>query len=81
MTTETIIAQLKQLKLAGMLQAFLEQTEQPALGDLSFAERLALLVDRELLQRSNRRLANLLRQAKLRQHAHPETIRALSKPY
>jgi DNA replication protein DnaC len=41
---------------------------------LSFAERLGLLVDRELNERENRRLASRLRAAKLRQHACIEDI-------
>lgn len=66
--------QLRQLKLSGIAQAFTEQLEQPPLQDLSFNERFALLVDREVLYRSNRRLNNLLRQARLRQNAQAENI-------
>jgi DNA replication protein DnaC len=73
MTTNTL-HQLRQLKLNGMAQAFTEQLEQPPLQDLSFNERFALLVDRETLHRSNRRLTNLLRQAKLRQRATGEDV-------
>jgi DNA replication protein DnaC len=72
--TQNILNQLQQLKLTGMAQAFREQLEQPPLQDLSFNERLALLVDRESLCRGNRRVANLLRQAKLRQQACIENI-------
>lgn len=74
MTQSLIIQQLHQLKLFGMAHALTEQDNQPPLQDLSFLERLALLLDRELLHRSNRRIANLLRQAKLRQQAIPEDI-------
>ena len=38
---------LHQLKLAGMAQAYAQQLEQPAAHDLSFDERLALLVGAE----------------------------------
>lgn len=69
-----IIDQLKSLKLSGMTQAFSEQLEQPPLQDLSFVERFALIVDREVLYRSNRRVANLLRNAKLKQQAMAENI-------
>lgn len=69
-----IITQLKGLKLSGMTQAFSEQLEQPPLQDLSFEERLALIVDREVLHRSNRRVTNLLRYAKLKQQAMAENI-------
>lgn len=68
------IDQLRQLKLSGMSQAFAEQLEQPPLQDLTFNERFALLVDREILHRSNRRLTNLLRQARLRQNALAENV-------
>jgi DNA replication protein DnaC len=74
MTQQTILNQLHQLKMTGMAQAFTEQLEQPLMQDLSFNERLATLVDREYLYRSNRRLSNLLRQAKLRQHACIEDV-------
>jgi len=74
MTQENILNQLRQLKLTGMANAFSEQTEQPPIQDLSFNERLALLVDRESLHRANRRIANLLRKAKLRQQACIEEI-------
>jgi len=74
MTQENILNQLCQLKLTGMANAFSEQTEHPPIQDLSFNERLALLVDREALYRANRRIANLLRKAKLRQQATIEEI-------
>lgn len=74
MTQTIILSQLRQLKLTGMAQAFTEQQEQPSLQDLSFSERLAFLIDRELLTRNNRRITNLLRQAKLRQQACIEDI-------
>lgn len=74
MTQQTILNQLHQLKITGMAQAFTEQLEQPVMQDLSFNERFATLVDREYLYRSNRRLSNLLRQAKFRQQACIEDV-------
>jgi DNA replication protein DnaC len=74
MLQENTLSQLRQLKLTGMAQAFSEQLEQPPIQDLSFNERFALLVDRESLTRGNRRIGNLLRQAKLRQQACVEEI-------
>ena len=61
--------QLRALKLTGMLEAWEQQREQPQTHDLSFDERLALLVEREVLHRENRRLARLLKAAKLRVNA------------
>lgn len=74
MSRENTLNQLRHLKLAGMTQAFAEQIEQPPLQDLSFDERLALLVDREILTRNNKRIQNLLRNAKLRMQACAENI-------
>ncbi len=54
---------LYQLKLHGMIAALEEQTGSE---NLSFEERLGLLVDREKIQRDNRRLTTRLRKAKLR---------------
>ena len=65
---------LSALKLTGLLQALEEQLEKPTMSDLSFEERLAMLVDREVLYRENRRLERLLRVAKLRVHACAEDI-------
>jgi DNA replication protein DnaC len=66
--------QLRTLKLTGMLDALEQQLSQPQTHDLSFDERLALLVEREVLHRENRRLARLLKAAKLRLQACVEDI-------
>lgn len=65
---------LSALKLTGLLQALEEQLEKPAMSDLGFEERLAMLIDREVLYRENRRLERLLRVAKLRVTACAEDI-------
>jgi len=57
----------------------------PDIDDLSFEERLGLLVDREATEREDRRLQTRLRQAKLKQNACIEDIdfkqsRGLDKP-
>jgi DNA replication protein DnaC len=51
-----------------------EQDALPDLGSLSFQERLALLLDREITERDNRRLATRLRFAKLKQPATLEDL-------
>lgn len=66
--------QLRTLKLTGMLDALEQQLGQPQSYDLSFDERLALLVEREVLHRENRRLDRLLKAAKLRVQACVEDI-------
>lgn len=59
------LEQLKEMKLTGLLEAWQEQQAQPTYHDLSFNERLALLVEREYLRRQQQRLKRRLKQAKL----------------
>jgi DNA replication protein DnaC len=69
------LAKLDELKLTGMARAFAEQLEASApYAEMSFEERLGLLVDREELERTNRRLDYRLRRAKLRQTAAIEDL-------
>jgi DNA replication protein DnaC len=65
---------LQQLRLSGMHKALREQLALPEIEDLSFEERLGLLVDRELTEREDRRLQTRLRQARLRQSACLEDL-------
>lgn len=65
---------LHTLRLTGMAAAFEQQLAQPAVQELSFEERFALLLDQEILYRDNRRLARLLKAAKLRVGACVEDI-------
>jgi len=74
MLIQQTLQHLQQLKLTGMADALREQQSQPGIHALSFEERLGLLVDHEVTDRSNRRLSNLLRLAKLRQQACVEDI-------
>ena len=59
--------QLRALRLDGMAEAFTELQAQDAAGDLSHAEWLALLIDREAASRNTRRFQTRMRAAKLRQ--------------
>ncbi len=74
MLIEQTKEKLYALKLTGMLDAFDQQRSQPDTHDLSFEERLGLLVDREMICRENKRLERLLRGAKLRVNACIEDI-------
>lgn len=65
---------LDELKLFGMRKALEEQLNLPDCQSLSFEERLALLVDREMAERHNRRLALRLAKARLRQQAALEDL-------
>jgi DNA replication protein DnaC len=74
MLNQPTLNTLRSLRLAGMAEAFAQQLEQPDVQRLSFDERLALLVDRELTYRRNRRLQRLLHDAHFRQQACVEEI-------
>ena len=65
---------LQQLKLTGMRRALLDQASLPEVAAIPFEERLGLLVDRELTERSNRRMQMRLRTAKLKQNTALEDI-------
>lgn len=58
---------LRRLKLFGLARAYEQQLEQPAASELSFDERLAMLVSTEETTRDERRQARLLKGARLRQ--------------
>ena len=75
MMLEETLNRLRQLKLHGIAEAMIEQNQSTMYSDLSFEERLSMLVDREVAARDNRRLTNLLRGARLRHsQACPEEI-------
>ena len=85
MLAQQTIDQLRQLNLTAMIDALRQQREQPVTQELAFEERLALLLEREILHRENRRLDRLLKAARLRVHACIEDIdyrhpRGLEKP-
>jgi len=65
---------LHALKLTGMAAALADQSATPDITDLSFEERLGLLVDREMTERDNRRMTSRLRRAKLRHTAILEDL-------
>lgn len=69
MLRHTTLDQLQELKLHGMAKAFAEQLAMRDLSELSFEERLGLLVEREAAERSSRRLTSRLRKANLREQA------------
>jgi DNA replication protein DnaC len=72
---QQLYQQLTQLKLAGFREALRKQAEQPSLyQELSFEERLTLLLEHEHQGRTQRRIERLIRQAHFRLHAHLEQI-------
>ena len=66
MLTHPTFDQLRALKLDGMADAFLEFEQQDAARDLTHAEWLALLLDREIANRTTKRTQIRLRAARLR---------------
>jgi DNA replication protein DnaC len=74
MLNQHTLEKLRSLRLTGMAEAFEQQLAQPAAQELAFEERLGLIVDQEILYRDNRRLARLIKAAKLRVNACVEDI-------
>lgn len=74
MLTHPTLEKLQTLRLSGMLKALEEQQRMPDIGSLDFEQRLALLIDREMTERENRRLATRLKKARLRHSCCVEDI-------
>lgn len=74
MLTIPTLAKLNELKLSGMSKSFEEQLRSDDYAQLSFEERVGIMVEREITERDNRRLSVRLRQAKLRHQACMEDI-------
>jgi DNA replication protein DnaC len=72
--THPTLDQLAQLGLPGMAQAFAELEASREAATLTHADRLSLLVDREVTPRRDKRLAARLRYARLRHHAAVEDV-------
>jgi DNA replication protein DnaC len=85
MLTHPTFDQLNQLALFGMAKAFSEVETSAEAGALTHTEWLALLLDREMAYRHDKKLAARLRYAKLRQQALVEDVdyrspRGLDRP-
>ncbi len=66
MMMHTTLMQLRQLKLDGLAIALEEQLGQPGMTAMSFEERMALLIDREVHHRNDKKLLRLLKNARLK---------------
>lgn len=66
MLEQTTIDQLRTLRLKGFIEALQAQSAQPEIHAMTFEERLALLTDREIHSRADRKRARLLRDAQLK---------------
>jgi DNA replication protein DnaC len=74
MLQEPMIEKLLAMRLHGMADALKTQEQDPGARELSFLERLALLVDHQWNWRQNQALARRLHVAKLRGNACVEEI-------
>ena len=74
MLTHPSIDKLEALRFTGMATALQEQLQTQDIEELSFEERLGLLIDREMTKRQNRQMKTRMRKAKLRQTAVVEDI-------
>ena len=74
MLTQQTLDKLYAMKLNGMADALKELIQQPHTQDLSFEERVALIVDRQWTWKEDRRLKRLLHIARLKINACTEDI-------
>jgi DNA replication protein DnaC len=71
---EQTLEKLYALRLHGTAHALEEQMKQPNMADLSFEERLGMLVDAQWLWKENRALALRIKNANLKHRASIENI-------
>ncbi len=72
---ESLLNQLRQLKLSGMAAELQSQREQPGTYEgLAFTERLQLLIDHEDQERQQRKQDRLLHLAQFKLNAYPKDI-------
>jgi len=77
---EATVEKLITMKLHGMAKAVQEQMKNRTYKDLSFEERLGMLVDREMDSRQDRKLRSLLTKARFRyQGASVEDVNFMAK--
>lgn len=57
---------LQKMRLFGLIESYLSQTQTPEIGSLSFEERFSIMIDHEWTLRQNKTLAQNLKQSKLR---------------
>lgn len=74
MLIEPLIQQLQELRLRGMAAALEQQLATPDRSQLSFEERLGLMIQHEVTERGSARLAQRLRWARLPQGAVLEDL-------
>lgn len=68
MLNQPTLEKMQAMKMSGMVEAFREQIVSDSYAELSFEERLGMLIDAEYAAREQRKLTRRLQRAKLR---HP----------
>jgi len=74
MLAHATVDKLSALRLPALAEAFQRQLGNPEFTELSFEDRVGLLVDAEWTHREQRKLRRRLRQANLRRQASLEDI-------
>jgi DNA replication protein DnaC len=74
MLMEPMMEKLIAMRLHGMVEAMKAQQQDPTAGELTFHERLAMLVDQQWNWKENQALARRMKAAKLRGNACIEEI-------
>ena len=74
MLPEQTMEKLYAMKLNGLAEAYDEQRQQAHIAELSFDDRLAMLVERQWIWKENRALTTRLHYARLKQTACLEDI-------
>lgn len=74
MRVQATLDTMTQMRLTAMAEAFQQQLARPECAELSFEDRVGMLIDTEWTHREQRRLEGRLRAAKLRHQASLEDI-------
>jgi DNA replication protein DnaC len=74
MLNEQTFEKLFSMKLFGMAEGLKDQMGRPDMDDLTFEDRIGMLVDAQWLWKENKRMKRLLKNAKLRLSASMEDI-------
>ncbi len=71
---EELLQALRSLRLLGMVEELKQQSQDPALEGMSFEQRLAYLLEREIDQRARKRQHNKLKKAGLQSYADLDAV-------
>jgi DNA replication protein DnaC len=74
MLNQATLEKMQSMRMSAMAEAFQKQFESPQYGELSFEERVGMLIDTEWTAREQRKLSRRLKGAKLRYPACIEDI-------